>query len=532
MRRASTALVFVLIAACGPGGGGGDDDDGATPDAPSAPPPDAFTGPYSDFPTDPLVDGASTPPSAPDLFGDATTGDPSGGPCLVEPEVGTLFPRNWLRPRFSWIPVGAQNLFEIRLTAANEANPLVVYTTSTTWTMPAEMWSGLSQHIVDAPITVTVRGAVWNGSALTSGPSRGSSGDIAIAPVAAPGAIVYWTTTGGSAFRGFHVGDETVQDILRPSDASTACVGCHSSTPDGTFVGFSASPNAGNGDPTQLGLRSADGTATEPPFLTTSARTLMARQNQEQPVFSKLHWHAGDHVGVTMFPIAGRFQIMWTDLEATATTEGTGWGVFARTGDDDQAAYASFAHTSDTLLYVSAPEVRSGVTVEHGDLATIPYGARAGGTSTPVDGAATSEWNEYYPTMSPDDRLIAFNRTVNGVTSYNAATAEVFALPAAGGTPVRLDANDPPACSGRVSPGVTNSWPKWAPAVASNGGRRFYWLTFSSTRGPASNPQLYITPVVEEGGTLRTYPALYLWNQPASENNHTPAWDDFNIPVD
>ena len=23
--------------------------------------------------------------------------------------------------------------------------------------------------------------------------------------------------------------------------------------------------------------------------------------------------------------------------------------------------------------------------------------------------------------------------------------------------------------------------------------------------------------------------AIYLWNQPAAENNHTPAWDDFGI---
>lgn len=99
--------------------------------------------------------------------------------------------------------------------------------------------------------------------------------------------------------------------------------------------------------PQRLGLRSADGNATEAPFLTDAARTLMARQNQEQPVFSRHHWQAGDHVGVTMFPVADRFEIMWTDLEATAATEGVGWGVLARTGDVNEAAYASFAHQDD-----------------------------------------------------------------------------------------------------------------------------------------------------------------------------------------
>ena len=31
-------------------------------------------------------------------------------------------------------------------------------------------------------------------------------------------------------------------------------------------------------------------------------------------------------------------------------------------------------------------------------------------------------------------------------------------------------------------------------------------------------------------GTLTSYPAMYLWNQPAADGNHTPSWDDFVIP--
>jgi hypothetical protein len=531
------SIVVVLAASCGPHtGGSSDDDDHGADDAAATAGPDAFDGPWDDFPTAPIVDtdgGATTPPGAPGLFGDAGTGATTGGPCLIEPELGTLFPRNWLRPRFAWTATGGQNLFELRLTAADQRQPLIVYTTATHWTMPAAMWSGLRAHSVDQPITVTVRGAAWNGSQLTAGPARGSTGDIAIAPAEAPGAIVYWTTSGGSALRGFHVGDETVRDIVRPSSAGsgTLCIGCHSSTPDGAFVGFSASPRGDNGDPTRLGLRAADGTGGEPTFLSASARTLMDRQNQEQPAFSPMHWQAGDRVAVTMFPINNRFEITWTDLEATSTAQGTGWGILARGGDGGQAAYASFFHASDRLLYVSAATVTSGVTTTAGDLETVPFGGRAGGTATPVDGAATSASNEYYPTLSPDDRWIAYNRVPSGQSSYNDHAAEVMVIATTGGTPLRLAANDPPPCSGRTSPGVTNSWPKWAPAVTEVGGRRFYWLTFSSTRGAAGNPQLYVTPVVEENGALRSYPALYLWNQPATENNHTPAWDDFDIPI-
>ena len=252
----------------------------------------------------------------------------------------------------------------------------------------------------------------------------------------------------------------------------------------------------------------------------------MARQNQELPVFSKLHWAPGDHVALTMY----QSQIMWTDLEAGSTAQGAGWDYLARAGDGGQAAYASFAHTTDTVLYVTAPSVSSGVTVAAGDIATVPYNNKAGGTAQKVLGADTAMYNEYYPTFSPDDHFIAYNRSLPATgNSYANGASEVFVIAAGGGTPVRLAANDPPACSGRSSPGVQNSWPKWAPEANDAGTRRFYWLTFSSTRSPSGGPQLYVTPVVEDGGSVSTYPALYLWNQPPDDHNHTPAWDNFGI---
>jgi hypothetical protein len=516
-------VALALLAACG-GAHNGPGNDG--PGGGSA---DAFAGPYSDFPPDPIID-TGVPGDAGMLFGTPGSGAPTGGPCMVEPEVGTLYPQNWLRPRFTWIPTGTENLFELRITAGNQLNPLVVYTSASTWTMPAAVWTALAMHTVEQPITVTVRGATLSGATLSSGPELGSTGDISVAAARAPGAIVYWTTSGGTLLRGFHIGEETVHDIVKPADdaTTTQCVGCHTSTPDGTYVAYSASPVAGNGDPATLGLLSADGTKQRPSFISASAQTLMARQNQELPSFSQLHWQTGDRVALGMFPVSSKFEIIWTDLEASSTAQGTGWGVLARTGDANAAAYASFARNSDTVLYVSGPDVTTGVRTAHGDLMTVPYGARGGGTATAINGAATTQYNEYYPTWSPDDRYVAYNRVADGQTSYANTAAEVFIIPAVGGTPVRLAANDPPACSGKTSPGVENSWPKWAPDTVDAASRRYYWLTFSSTR-IGGVPQLFVTPVVDQGGTVKTYPALYLWNQPAADHNHTPAWDNFSI---
>lgn len=527
MRTVPFALV--ALAACSPAVG--DKHDAGAGDAG---PLDAFEGPYSDFPQDPFIDptGTAPPAGAPGLFGDPSTGAQTGGPCLVEPEVGTLYPQNWLRPRFSWIATGGENVFELRLSAGNQVNPLLVYTTQTTWTMPADVWQGLTEHTVDEPITVSIRGATLSGSTLTAGPELGSKGTITIAPAKATGAIVYWTSSNGTKFKGFTIGEETVHDIVSPADAAggTLCVGCHSSTPDGAYVGFSASTADNNGTPSSLKMLSSDGNKTTPPFISASAQTLMARSPQQAPTYSKQHWTAGDHIAVTMLPNSTTMKVdmTWTDLEAASTAEGTGWGVIARTGDTSSAASATFARTTDTILYTST-NTGDGVTGTVGDLMTVPFNNRAGGTATKVTGASDAAFNEYYGTWSPDDKLIAFNRVASGASSYNNASAEVYVIPSTGGTAVRIAANDPPACSGKASPGVTNSWPKWSPGTMASGAKQYYWLTFSSTRSPGANPQLYVTPVITQGNVISTFPSLYLWNQPAAENNHTPAWDDFAI---
>jgi hypothetical protein len=186
----------------------------------------------------------------------------------------------------------------------------------------------------------------------------------------------------------------------------------------------------------------------------------------------------------------------------------------------------------------------------------IPYNATdggrggGGGPATAVNGASDPAYNEYYPAFSPDDTLFAFNRV--GVTDdmYFDPKAEVFVIPASGGTASRLSANDPAQCVGIASPGAQNSWPKWAPAPAGGvmpapDGKIYYWVTFSSkrisdTKNPAydstttgGKAQLYIAGVsidTMNGNKVETYPAVYLWNQDPTYNNLIPAWENFTIP--
>src|SRR5947207_2989014 len=91
----------------------------------------------------------------------------------------------------------------------------------------------------------------------------GSTTHFTIAPVGADGKLVYWSTSGTTYFNGtptgtetllsgFAVGDEGVVEVLRPNQAamktwkqgldqpqrSVTCIGCHTSTPDGSYIAF------------------------------------------------------------------------------------------------------------------------------------------------------------------------------------------------------------------------------------------------------------------------------------------------------
>jgi hypothetical protein len=509
-----------------------------------------------DFPN-PIIDGGA-PSSAPTLFGAPDQG--TTGPCLYEPEVGSLFPNNWLPLRFRFTTSHSETLFEITLTIPNEKHPLVIYTTQSGYTLTPTVWQLIVEAAAGAgPIHVTVRSGVASGGMLTGGPWKGSEGDIEIAPVSAGGSIVYWTTTStanvsstGTVLKGFHIGDSSVQPVLTTVQEGngSGCIACHTSTPDGLFVGLTTDPDPANGTgQASIDLRSVDGQAKQPSFLTPSALALLARENQHAPAFTKAHWTTGDHLMLSMLNPGGApagktgpSDIVWTNLEAKGQVMGTDWGVVARNGDSKYAASAQFSHDGKTIVYTSSTSVDSGMNGPDGLIYTVPFNGGMGGAATPLPGASDSNYIQYYPVFSVDDQFVAMNRvpTTAVANTYNNPSAEIFVVPSKGGTATRLLANDPPACVGVTSPGITNSWAKWSPEAKTVDGKTYYFLVFSSGRDPnavdpttlaGGYPQLYVAPiVVDASGQITSYSALYFRNQVETEHNHTAAWDVFMIP--
>jgi hypothetical protein len=568
-------------------------------------------GPCTDFPPDPQAPDPTQPQKAlvPVAMGGFTsnptqifnpTGNNSGGPCLLEPQVseastgkaGALFPFNWLRPRFRVTAPSGQDIFEFRIHADNQANDLLVYTTNKFWTMPKEMWQNLAGHSQDMPITVTVRGASQSGGQ----PSLGSKGDFTIAPATAEGKLVYWSTSGSThgtptndqtLLSGFAVGDEGVVTVLTPGQATDVakgpdgkalpaashCIGCHTSTPDGAFISYN------DFYPWDLVLASAVSTpvGAAPTWLTPTGYLIMSGLNSTGTqtgwlgisTYSPAHWAESnggtpnEHLAVVSWgamehdPMS---QLAWIDLAATSSAKGLGWGILTRTGDSRGAAAPAWSRTDGSfVIYTSTTDEISGrLGTGLADLYSVDWGNRAGGAATPLPGASDPAFAEYYPSLTFDDTMVAFNRipqsvasathppigNLSGVTAWDGMYAqpqtEVWVTARTTNNPTRLAANDPPTCMNVSSPGINNTWAKWSPKPSFDpgNGNRYYWLIFSSWRDGLLNAdnqtpiaQLYIAGVVVNETSVQTYPAIYLWNQPTTISNHTPAWDNFQIPL-
>lgn len=494
---AFTSLLAALAAACasddGPatqsdalGAAGASSDFGSAQAGAAAGAPTAAqvcaTGKCLDFPTEPLFDredGSAPPDDAASYFGEPDDFGPQGA-CVLEPALsegsrpGALFPRNWLRPRFRWAPLPGEDLWELRLSAAAEQHPLVVYTTRTTWTLPREIWRGLSAHVIDAPITVTLRGVQKSKKGVPSG----TRGTFSIAPAEAQGKLVYWATTSSevkpdtSKLVGFDIGDEGVIDALTIPDVDdrkilaaggrelrgayddprgvpaghAQCIGCHVSTPDGRAVAFT------DHWPWNALLASVEeaSVGTRPSYLTSGAELLLNQPWLGMQTFSKAHFQSGDRVMVAVYsprnvgqsgvgfsdgaPYPSRAdRLAWFDLETRATFPtdptqgdvqaqlnqaianqvGSAFGLLTLEGETRSVAAPSFSHDGARIVYTSADATQDGRLSggnQEIDLHVVPYGDRKGGKVTPVQGAAEPGVAEYYPAFSADDALIAFTR--------------------------------------------------------------------------------------------------------------------------
>ncbi len=372
---------------------------------------------------------------------------------------------------------------------------MLVYTTDTMWTMPLSMWNAVRTDSNDLPMTLTVRGGVYDGTNLTS-IAFGSEGTIGIAPVDAPGSIVYWFTNGYNGaigLNGFSVGDETVVSALTTAQVQEqpiTCMGCHAGTPDGLDVVISTSN--GDWDNMIANIATGDGgtVGAVPSYAGNAGLAALLNGPLGISSISMSHWTSGDRVVIA----SNNTDLQWIDVEST--NAGTARGTIARNGTQVPGTLAGspdFSHDGTKIVYTATNHTTDGrlggyylsttTRARAQSLYIVPYNNRAGGTVAPVSGASDPGLQSYYPAFLTRRRHHRLLQRPQRREHVQPASGRGVCDPHRRGTGTRLAANDPPMCTGISSPGVTNSWPKWAPSVGSaSNGRSFYWIVFSSTR--------------------------------------------------
>ena len=170
--------------------------------------------------------------------------------------------------------------------------------------------------------------------------------------------------------------------------------------------------------------------------------------------FSKGHWADGDHIGDRAARQGGFVGAGLVQPRGRDHGQGASYGIIARSGDARGVAAPAWNHNGDKIVYMSTDAEEDGQ--PGGALQTSTWsgttGARGRCEGRPR-GLRKLRYNEYYPSFSADDQLIAFDRIRSGEDMYNQPNAEVFVIPAAGGTRHGSRPTAPPLARGKVEPG-------------------------------------------------------------------------------
>lgn len=496
-------------------------------------------------------------------------------PQLVYPPDQVLLPPNMNVIEVQFLPGAGNALFEIDF--KNSATDVRLETLCNAITntrgsksggcafqLDPTAWKYVATHNRGGdPVTVTVRAAPTDLSCVAGSNSR----QISFGEEDLMGGIYYWQSTtqdgvagktGGIFRKDFGNPDPTPEPFLTPGNVNK-CVGCHFLSHDGlkmTYGSDDADSDDEYGDLKvvlyDVTTRTAAATNLPPGFQTFEAAghdSFFASDGKGQGNMAELLHFTGT---------------TGSAMAASTLTTLTSTGKRVTHPDWSRDGAKLYFTLATPITGISGYNLKDDLHVMNGSIYTASVSGGAVSSPVALVTAASADENNFYPAISPDGNAVIFDRAV-GTTlplhdSYNNPKAALFAVPAAGGTPVALaKAND--------KDGMTNSWPRWSPFVQMYRGQRIVWVTFSSTRDyglrvanegaqyfncypPVSpedtsgdhakpfdpnctQPQIWMAAISLDqlaSGSDPSFPAFWLPFQDVTAHNHIAQWVDQIAP--
>ncbi|HZS35372.1 MAG TPA: hypothetical protein VFF06_01020 [Polyangia bacterium] len=358
------------------------------------------------------------------------------------------------------------------------------------------------------PVTLTIR-------ATTDGTCASPSSNnvkVSFGQDDVVGGIYYWKSTvtaqgtGGEIWRK-SFGDTMPEELISPSSGSgfsATCYGCHFLSRDGLRMTISADDSDSDDEYEDVSMGLVD--VAQKKFITMISYA--SGQAAGFQTFSPDHSlylasngngdgsrTAGGFGGAGM---TNQFFIFngtdGTDATPPSVTVGTAMQRPTQPDWSNDNKFVAFVMPTLTGWGGGGFRRPDDTHVYGGSIWSMPYSGN-GMFGAPVEIVKSTGDNNYYPSVSPDGQLIAYNHVDHQTTSaldtctngfcpndsFSNPKARVFLIGASGtATPVDLElANGSPAAQ---PIDVSNSWPRWTPFVQKYKDGTLLWITFSSTR--------------------------------------------------
>jgi hypothetical protein len=525
-----------------------------------------------------------------------------GAPTLVYPPDGVLLPPNMNVLEVQWLPPQGASLFEVDFTNGvtdvkieTTCNPVPAVRTAPDGsidssgcglTLSQQAWNDIANTNRDGdPVQVVVRATPPSASCVTASQQ---SVNIMFAKDNLTGGIYYWQsvlygqvagTAGGIFYHDFGTFDPTPTPFWTAGGQQNTCVGCHTLSKDGVQMALmtdDADADDEYGDVHPLTINVPTRTATGgnqmgPGFQTfTHDHTMMVATNFNGMGGGMNTCMTMGNVPDTSFTVwngTGSMQVMTTNqlpCGMQGTQPNLSW-------DDKTLVFV--APTYGTIA-TQANDVMGGLGGAGGDdhfMGGSLWMASFNATTGTITGyqsflTATGSQSFYYPDQSVDGNWVVFNENDDNSAANNdgdcfynrQSVVQIMHFPPqSGDVPLTLN-------NLNVGTGLTNSWPRWSPALTSYHGHSILWVTFSSNRdyglhlknsgfdnyyppeGPSydqpqpaskqnilfdayAEPQIWMAAIIVDPSPSldsmdRSYPAFWLPFQEVSAHNHSAQW--------